>query len=129
MITGTPETMVPANFGAVTAGSIMSQFYTKEMAEKYSNGNETKVRLNDFASHWFPALVLYSLYHKKVNNRHLVMALSLPLMYFSVKHDKNNVRLVNPVKHLQETYPGVPIWVFSMYAIGAVLSTKVNKAS
>lgn len=124
MITGTLETMIPANVGAVAAGSFITQFYTKEIAKKYTNGDETKVRLTDLVFHWFPALALYSLYRKKIKVKHATMAMTLPLVYFSVKHDKNNVRLVNPVIHLQETYPGVPLWVFSMYAAGALLSTK-----
>lgn len=122
MITGTPETMIPANFGAVAAGSIITQFYTKEMAKKYTNGDETKVKLTDLAFHWIPAITLYSLYRKRIRGKHAVMAIVLPLIYFAVKHDKNNVRIVNPVRHLQETYPGVPLWVFSMYAAGAVMS-------
>lgn len=124
MITGTPETMIPANVGAVAAGCIITQFYTKEMAKKYTNGNETKMRLTDIAFHWFPALALYSLYRKRIKGKHATMAIALPLVYFAVKHDKNNVRLVNPVRHLQETYPGVPLWVFSLYAAGAMASTK-----
>lgn len=124
MITGTPETMIPANVGAVAAGSIITQFYTKEMAKKYTNGNEAKVRLTDLAFHWFPAFVLYSLYRKRIKGKHATMAIALPLVYFAVKHDKNNVRLVNPIRHLQETYPGVPLWVFSLYAVGAMASTR-----
>lgn len=124
MITGTPETMIPVNVGAVASGSIITQFYTKEMAKKYTNSNETKVRLGDIIFHWFPALTLYSLYHKRIKVKHATMAMVLPLVYFSVKHDKNNVRLVNPIRHLQETYPGVPLWVFSLYAVGAMASTR-----
>lgn len=118
MITGTLETMIPANFGAVATGSIIAQFYTKEMAQKYTNGNETKVRLADLFFHWVPALTLYSFYGHKLKNTHITMALVLPLLYFSVKHD-NNIRFANPVEHIQDTYPGVPLWVFSLYVAGA----------
>lgn len=124
MITGTSETMIPANLGAVAAGSIITQCFTKEIAKKYTNGNETKVRLSDIVFHLFPAIVLYSLYRHKVKSKHAVMAIVLPFIYFLVKHDNNNVGLVNPIKHIQDTYPGVPIWVFFMYAVGVVLSIK-----
>ena len=124
LITGTSETMIPANFGAVASGGIIAHFYTKETAKKYTNGNQTKVRLADLAFHWFPAIALYSLNRKRIKRKHATMAMVLPLVYFSVKHDNNNVRLVNPIKHLQETYPGVPLWVFSLYAVGAMASTR-----
>lgn len=121
IIAGHPEMMFPTIIGTLATGSVISHLFPKGIADKYTRGDVSQVKMADIGFHWFPAITLYLLYRsKKLNNRHVVMALALPLLYFSVQHTKNDIRLANPLKHLQETYPGVPLWVFSLYGAGAL---------
>ena len=120
LITDTPEMMIPANLGALATGTTIAQLFPSKLADKYTNGDESLVQTADILFHWIPTISLMTMYRKKVNNRHVAMALALPILYFAVKHSKTEIKPVDPIKHLKETYPGVPIWVFALYGAGAL---------
>ena len=92
----------------------------KKIAEKYTGGNETILRIGDVLVHWLPAAILFNGYKRKIKNRHVLMTMLLPGLYFSLKQTKKGFNITDPIKHLKETYPGVPLWVFSIYAASAL---------
>ena len=117
---GSLEMMTPINVAAAIPGTLISQLYPKKLSEKYTNGNETVLRIGDVFIHWLPATILFNRYKHKVKNRHVLMAMILPGLYFSFKQKKGEFGITDPIKHLKETYPGVPLWVFSIYAASAL---------
>ena len=129
LITDTPEMMIPANLGALATGTTIAQLFPSKVADKYTDGDETLVFSADILFHWVPTVALMSLYRKRVNNRHVAMALALPVLYFAVKQSKNTIKPTDPIKHLQETYPGVPIWVFALYGAGALSLLKETSSN
>ena len=115
IMNNTTNTMIPINIGVVLSGSIMSQFYTKSIANKYTNGNEKYVKLGDILFHWLPMITLICVNKKKVNNKNIIASFLLPILYFSFKFEKKTMLLTNPIKHMQSIYPDIPLWVFMLY--------------
>ena len=121
MIAGkSAEMMVPMNLGALFTGSTITHLFPNKMAEKYTDGNEALLKVCDIIVHWVPSVVLLNMYGRKVENRHVHASLILPLLYFSFKQTKNTFEVTNPIEHTKKAYPGVPLWVFAMYAVGAL---------
>ena len=117
---GSLEMMTPVNVAAVIPGTLIAHMYPKKIAEKYTGGNETILRIGDVLVHWLPAAILFNGYKRKIKNRHVLMTMLLPGLYFSLKQTKEGFNITDPIKHLKETYPGVPLWVFSIYAASAL---------
>ncbi len=117
------EYILPMSLGALFTGSISAQIYPDGMSKKY--GLSTHVlKVGDILTHWLPAYILFKSTKNKVNSHHMITAVVLPLLYFSYQYKTRQV--VNPIKHLLETYPGVPLWVFALY-LGGVSLTKILK--
>ena len=45
---GSLEMMTPINVAAAIPGTLISQLYPKKLSEKYTNGNETMLRIGEF---------------------------------------------------------------------------------
>lgn len=120
LINKTPEMMVPTVIGTLATGGTISAFYPHGVAKKYAKGDVSQVKLSDIVFHWLPAVTFYTMYGHKIKNRHVAISLILPLIYFSVKHSTNSVKLMNPIEHAHQIYPEVPTWVFSLYVISAL---------
>ena len=127
MIVNTPEIMIPANIGALATGSTVAHMFPNKVADKYTKGNTNLVKIADVAFHWLPTVSLLYWYRERVNKSHVAMALALPLVYFSVKHTENSIKPVEPIQHIKDTYPGVPLWVFSLYVAGALSTIKIQQ--
>ena len=115
IVNNTSNSMIPINIGAVISGSIMSQFYTKCIANKYTNGNEKHVKLGDIFFHWLPLITLICVNKKKISSKNIIASYLLPILYFSFKFSDKKVVLTNPVTHMQSIYPEIPLWVFMLY--------------
>ena len=124
---GSLKMMLPANMGALLTGSVIAYIYPNKIAEKYTRGDEKTLQRADILVHWLPTMLLTFMYRRKVRNRHVLMGLLLPPIYFSLKQNNDRIYFTNPIKHLQETYPGVPLWVFSLYAAGALSLGKYTR--
>lgn len=115
LINNTTNAMIPINIGAVLTGSIMCQFFSKNIAKKYTNGNEKYVKLGDILFHWLPLITIICVNKKKINDKNIISSYVLPLFYFSMKFDSNKLSFINPIKHMQSIYPDIPLWVFMLY--------------
>jgi hypothetical protein len=67
--------------------------------------------------HWIPSIILAVHNRKKrIRKRDISFAAMLPWIYFSMGQKKTNCYFfVNPIRHLQEVYPGVPLRIFWIY--------------
>ena len=106
----------------------MAYAFPSKISKKYLNGNSDKLKLLDIISHWLPTLISFKLNsNKEPKLRNIVSVYLLPWLYFSMKYKKNNTfGLTNPIKHVKETYPGVPMWVFSTWYIGSIIPYIMN---
>lgn len=121
LITGRyKEYTFPMSLGALFTGSMISQMYPNGLSSKYGLSVST-IQIADVFTHWLPAYLIYK-NTNKVRFHHMVFGMVVPLLYFSYKYKSH--KMVHPLKHLMETYPGVPFWVFTLY-IGGVLFPKV----
>lgn len=118
------EYTLPLSFGALLTGTLSAQVYPKGIAQKYGHSIQT-VKIADVMAHWLPAYLLYKSTKGKVRSHHMVCAVVLPLLYFSYQYKTQ--RVVNPIKHMMATYPGVPFWVFALYLGGVSLPNILKK--
>ena len=79
------------------------------------------IRIGDVLMHWIPLILMLVYTSGKVSISQSLIAIVLPLLYFSYKY--KTCQVVNPKHHIMETYPDVPLWVFFMYMGGCLLST------
>lgn len=112
------EYTLPLTLGALLTGTVSAQVYPEGIAKKYNHSIQT-VKIADIFAHWLPAYLLYKSTKGKVRSHHMITAILLPLLYFSYQYKTQ--RVVNPIKHMMATYPGVPFWVFTLYLGGVSL--------
>lgn len=123
LLTNTSEYVCPANFGMFLAGTVIAQIYPDGIAKK-QNISVDLVRKSDNFIHLLPMLMMcYK--SKHVKNKHVMVSLLLPLVYFGV--NLNELKFENPITTLKNTYPGVPLEVHSMYSIGALLCAYIKR--
>lgn len=122
-ISGNTRMTIPMNFGTILPGFIMANVFPIMMSKKYLHGDITKLKILDFLTHWLPAIISIKLNsNRKINFNHILSVYILPWMYFSMRFKKNGTFwFTNPIKHVQKTYPGVPMWVFTTWYIGSTL--------
>ena len=118
------EYALPISMGALLSGSISAQFYPEGISKKYGLSIPT-IQAGDILVHWLPAYLLYKSTKGKVRSHHMFAAIVLPLLYFSYQYKTQ--RVVNPIKHILNTYPGVPFWVFALYTGGVSLPKILQK--
>ena len=120
---GNTQMILPMNFAAIIPGFIMTYVYPKRISEKYTKGNINQMQFLDIIGHWVPAILSMKLNsNRRIKINNVLSVYLLPWIYFSMKHKKNGTfGFTNPFKHVQETYPGVPMWVFSTWYVGSIL--------
>ena len=118
------EYALPLTLGALLTGTVSAHVYPEGIAKKYGHPIET-VKFADVMAHWLPAYLLYKNTKGKVRSHHMITAIVLPLLYFSYQYKTQ--RVVNPIKHMMATYPGVPFWVFTLYLGGVSLPNILKK--
>ena len=127
---GDSTIMIPTNMATILPGFFMSNIFNKGLSKKYLAGDTYKLKYIDIATHWIPTILLllsnrtrrineFVVAERRVKKRHYAIATLLPWIYFTVGNRSNgSFGLRNPIRHLVETYPGVPFWVFPMWYVG-----------
>lgn len=118
------EYILPMSLGALFTGSMVAHKYPEGVSKKY-NFSLSTVKLGDVFAHWLPAYIFHRTTKNKVRSHHMLIAVLSPLLYFSYKYKTQQV--VDPIKHLMATYPGVPFWVFTLYLGGVSLPNILKK--
>ena len=118
------EYTLPLSLGALLTGTLSAQLYPEGIAKKYGHSIQV-VKIVDIFAHWLPAWLLYKSTKGKVRSHHMITAVVLPMLYFSYQYKTQKV--VNPIKHMMTTYPGVPFWVFALYLGGVSLPNILKK--
>ena len=112
-----PENIVIIHLCTSIIGSIVAHTY-------YSNWkNKDNFALIDISVHWLPLILTLSLVNfSNVGTRQFIFAAIYPILYLSVVFKKDEsgwtqFKLVNPVTHIKEMYPGVDMRVYALYYI------------
>lgn len=116
------EYTLPLSLGVLLTGTVSAQLYPEGIAKKYGHSIQT-VKIADIFTHWLPAYLLYKSTNNRVRTHHMIVAIVLPLLYFSYQYKTQ--QMVDPIKHMMATYPGVPLWVFFLYFVG-VKNNEIN---
>jgi len=114
---------LPLSIGALYTGSVIAQFYPHGISKKYKKSINF-IRWSDLFIHWFPSIYLLLNTKNSVLIKQKVFSLIFPLCYFSLN---SNLKFTNPINSLQNTYPDVPLWCFSLYIFGVFNSSFIQK--
>ena len=140
LIGGDPTMMIPTNMATLLPGFLMSNKFNKGLSKKHLAGDRNKLKYIDIAAHWIPTLILllsnrtqrineFVLIEKRIKTRYYATASLLPWIYFTLgNRSDGSFGLRNPIKHLVETYPGVPLWVFPMWYVGIACTKATDGA-
>jgi hypothetical protein len=120
MINKYHEFILPMSLGTLLTGTIVAHGFPCGVSKKY-NLSLSMIRIGDVLMHWIPLILMLVYTSGKVSISQSLIAIVLPLLYFSYKY--KTCQVVNPKNHIMETYPDVPLWVFFMYMGGCLLST------
>lgn len=117
LISGYSRMMVPTNLAILIPASIMSHFKQGFLAKRYLEGRSELMPWVDFCTHWLPtAFIITHNRRKRIRRRDVMVAALLPWLYFSMgQKSKNKFFFVNPISHLMNVYPGVPLSIFFCY--------------
>jgi hypothetical protein len=87
--------------GMMIPGSCVLQTYNKPQ--------KMKIHIADFFIHWLPGILSLFFLSGKIEVKHFIFALILPLIYLSVHTDTDEngwtiFKFIHPVKHLEQMY-------------------------
>jgi hypothetical protein len=108
---GQPEHVVLIHASLALSGSIVANHYYKDNM------------LADLYVHWVPLLLSLSMVDfSLIGLRQFIFAAMYPMLYLSFKVYKDENRntqfqLVNPIKHIQEMYPDISLYIFMLYYV------------
>lgn len=112
-----PEYTLLLNMCMSVIGSIVGEFYYERWKnKKYST-------ITNILVHWVPLFLSLALVNfSSITVRHLSFALLFPLLYLSMtfyidSKGWTQFKLVNPITHLKEMYPGIDSNLFIIYYI------------
>lgn len=113
--------MIPMSVGTLISGTIMSEIYPDGLAKKYEK-SVNFVRTFDILAHWLPTLLLLYVYRdSKFSVNATLFAIIFPVFYFSFNIPE--VKAINPFIHVENIYPGVPLYIFLFYILGAIVAS------
>lgn len=111
--------MIPMSVGTLISGTVMSELYPDGLAKRYKK-SVNFVRTFDITAHWLPTLILLYMYREsQFSVNATLFAIIFPMFYFSFNIQE--LKLINPWKHVENIYPRVPLFVFLLYIIGALI--------
>jgi Mn2+/Fe2+ NRAMP family transporter len=131
IVLGQPEQVTLIHTAMALSGSIVMHSFFKP--ERY---NWRRFLMQDMYSHWLPAVICLSIVNfSKIGMRQFLFAALYPLIYLSIvsykgAHGWTYFKLSNPIKHLNDMYPGVDTRVFWLYYVilgGIFMSSKYNR--
>jgi hypothetical protein len=138
LVSGNSTMMIPANVATLLPGVLMSNRYNIGLSKKYLGGKKSVLKYIDVATHWIPTLLVllvnrkerineFVVINKRIKKRDYALASLLPWVYFTIGNKPDgSFGMRNPIKHVSETYPGVPIWVFSLWYVGIAFTRKLQ---
>lgn len=112
-----PENIVIIHLCTSIIGSIVANKYYSEWEKKEN------FMIIDIIFHWLPLVLSLSLVKfSNIGIRQFIFAAVYPLLYLSVVFYKDNkgwtqFKIVNPVTHISEMYPGVDTRTYILYYV------------
>lgn len=107
---GQPEHVVLIHACLAMSGSMVASHYEFN-------------KINDVYIHWVPLLLSLSMVDfSMIGPRQFIFAAMYPVLYLSFKSYKDEnkntqFQLVNPIKHIQEMYPKISMYIFMLYYV------------
>ena len=131
VLLGQPEHVTLIFTAMALSGSIVMHSFSKPTKHHWKT-----FILQDLYIHWIPALLSLSVVNfSKIGLKQFLIAAIYPLIYLSMVSYRHSdewteIKLKNPVKHLNELYPGADSRVYWLYYVilGSIfLASKYNR--